>query len=131
MASNIVSSPDYVGLVSFLLTPFLDNPQSLYIDCEQVSSTQKIWLRVAFDVTEKGKVFGRGGRNIQAIRTVLATTAASVEQSVYLDIYEDENSNSLDDTSSKYNNRQENSSDKSFRVKKRRNNYPRKKPFIN
>lgn len=82
-----IASPDYLGLVKFLLEPFLDKPESLEIDCEVLTETKKIWLRVAFDSTEKGKVLGRGGRNILAIREVLNTTATIAGQSVYLDIY--------------------------------------------
>ncbi|MGK7899434.1 MAG: KH domain-containing protein [Xenococcus sp. (in: cyanobacteria)] len=82
--------PDYVGLVSFLLEPFLEDPKTLSIHCEQVASTKKLWLRVAFDDNDKGKVFGRGGRNIQAIRTVIKTAATNVNQSIYLDIYGNE-----------------------------------------
>lgn len=83
-------SPDYEGLVKFLIEPLLDNPESLYIDSEIIGE-RKIWLRVAFDRNSRGKVFGRGGRNIQAIRTVLSTTAALAEQAIYLDIYDGEN----------------------------------------
>jgi hypothetical protein len=84
------ANPDYVGLVEYLLAPFLDDPNSLNIDCEVLQERQKVWLRVAFDTTDKGKVFGRGGRNIQAIRTVLNTAAAIANESVFLDIYSDE-----------------------------------------
>lgn len=80
-------SPDYVGLVKFLMQPFLEVPDSLEVDCEQIKQNQKVWLRVAFEASDKGKVFGRGGRNIQAIRTVLQTAAAIAGQSLYLDIY--------------------------------------------
>ena len=73
--------------MSFLLEPFLEDPKTLSIHCEQVASTKKLWLRVAFDTNDKGKVFGRGGRNIKAIRTVLNTAATNVNQSIYLDIY--------------------------------------------
>ncbi|MDJ0576790.1 MAG: KH domain-containing protein [Xenococcaceae cyanobacterium MO_234.B1] len=131
MPSKTASSPDYVGLVSFLLKPFLDDPQSLHIDCEQLPSTQKIWLRVAFDITEKGKVFGRGGRNIQAIRTLLKTTAANVDQSIYLDIYNEEDSNSKDEPNRRYDSRREKSPHRSLKINKRRNNYPKKKPSVN
>jgi predicted RNA-binding protein YlqC (UPF0109 family) len=84
------TSPDYVGLVEYLVAPFLDDPKSLHIDCETIKEGKKIWLRVAFDNTDKGKVFGRGGRNIQAIRTVIDTAAAVADCSVFLDIYSDE-----------------------------------------
>jgi predicted RNA-binding protein YlqC (UPF0109 family) len=85
------TSPDYIGLVKFLIEPFLDNSDSLHVDCEELNQTKRVWLRVAFNGAEKGKVFGRGGRNIQAIRTVLNTAATIVGQSVYLEIYNSDN----------------------------------------
>lgn len=85
------TSPDYIGLVEFLVEPFLDNTDSLSVDCEEINQKKRVWLRVAFDTTEKGKVFGRGGRNIQAIRTVLNTAAHIVGQSVHLEIYNSDN----------------------------------------
>ncbi|WP_290886107.1 KH domain-containing protein [Fischerella sp.] len=80
-------SPDYVGLVRFLIQPFLESPQSLSVDCEMYHTHKRVWIRIAFDSTDKGKVFGRGGRNIQAIRTVIAAAADAAGHSVYLDIY--------------------------------------------
>jgi uncharacterized protein len=84
---NERTSPDYIGLVKYLLQPFLDVPDSLVIDCEQLNSRPRIWLRVAFEGSDRGKVFGRGGRNIHAIRMVLATAATAAGQSLHLDIY--------------------------------------------
>lgn len=91
-----VASPDYVGLVKFLLEPFLEDAHSLHVNCEQLDQTPKIWLRVAFDNTDKGKVFGRGGRNIQAIREILNTTAILAGKSIYLDIHDPDNDRSDD-----------------------------------
>ncbi len=79
--------PDYVGLVRFLLEPLLESAESLRVDCEKFASKPKVWIRMSFEDPEKGRVFGRGGRNIQAIRTVLAAAAEMVGESVYLDIY--------------------------------------------
>ena len=81
-----VAIPDYAGLVLFLIQPFLESPNSLSVDCE-ISNTARVWIRVAFEGEDKGRVFGRGGRNIQAIRTVIAAAAALAGHSVYLDIY--------------------------------------------
>ncbi len=96
------ASPNYEELVRFLVQPFLESPESLSVDCEisqslqteslsvdcEISqSLQKAWVRIAFDSADKGKVFGRGGRNIQAIRTVITAAAEVAGQSVYLDIY--------------------------------------------
>jgi hypothetical protein len=81
------ASPDFIGLARFLLQPLLDESQSLAIDCEQIESTQKIWVRVAFSGRDKGRVFGRGGRNLQAIRTVLATAAGLIGKSLHFEVY--------------------------------------------
>ncbi|BAZ05341.1 hypothetical protein NIES3974_19880 [Calothrix sp. NIES-3974] len=72
------------------MEPFLDNPSSLRVDCEMSPTSNRAWVRIAFDDTEKGKVFGRGGRNIQSIRTAIAAIARLAGQSVYLDIYGNE-----------------------------------------
>lgn len=79
--------PDYTALVRFLVLPFLESPSSLKIDCEILPSQPKVWIRLAFEGEDKGRVFGRGGRNIQAIRTVIEAAAKAAGQSVYLDIY--------------------------------------------
>lgn len=80
------SSPDYVGLVRFLVQPFLESKDSLSVDCE-ISGVGRAWIRLAFEGADKGRVFGRGGRNIQAIRTVIEAAASQAGHSVYLDIY--------------------------------------------
>ena len=85
-----VESPDYEKLARFLIEPFLENPASLRLNSEVNPQSKKIWLRVAFDKSDRGKVFGRGGRNIQAIRTTIQTAASANGESVFLDIYSDE-----------------------------------------
>ncbi|MEB3337754.1 MAG: KH domain-containing protein [Leptolyngbyaceae bacterium] len=79
--------PDYVGLVRFLVEPFLESPESLRVDCEVAPNKPRVWVRLAFEGTDKGRVFGRGGRNIQAIRTVLQAAAQSVGKIAHLDVY--------------------------------------------
>lgn len=87
--SNQADNPsqNYERLVRFLLEPLLDSPESLCVHCENFSSDAKIWLRLAFEQADKGRVFGRGGRNLQAIKTLLETSAATTGKSLYLDIY--------------------------------------------
>jgi predicted RNA-binding protein YlqC (UPF0109 family) len=76
------ASPDYVGLVRFLVEPFLESPQRLSVDCERSNAKERVWIRLAFEGADKGRVFGRGGRNIQAIRTVIQAAAQAAGQSV-------------------------------------------------
>ena len=87
---QMATSPDYEQLVRFLIEPFLEDPQTLKVNLETNPNKRKIWLRVAFDDSDRGKVFGRGGRNIQAIRTTIETAATANNDSVFLDIYSDE-----------------------------------------
>ncbi|NEO33611.1 MAG: KH domain-containing protein [Symploca sp. SIO3C6] len=87
-ASLKATSPDYESLVRFLIEPFLESPNSLSVDCEDSNSNGRVWIRLAFEGTDKGRVFGRGGRNIQAIRTLIKAIGQAAGQSVYLDIYE-------------------------------------------
>ena len=80
--------PDYAGLVRFLVEPFLESPTALSVDCERSASKGRVWIRLAFEGADKGRVFGRGGRNIQAIRMVIQAVAQAAGQSAHLDIYE-------------------------------------------
>ena len=84
------TSNDYEQLVRFLIEPFLAEPQSLCVNSEVNQSNGKIWLRVAFDKNDRGKVFGRGGRTIQSIRSTVQASAEAHNEFVFLDIYSDE-----------------------------------------
>lgn len=82
-----VRTPDDVDLVRFLVYPFLDSPDSLRIDCEASPRTSRVLIRLAFEGEDKGRVFGRGGRNIQAIRTVIQAIAQSAGQMAHLEVF--------------------------------------------
>ena len=79
--------PDYGGLVRFLVEPLLETPESLRVDCELLVGVPKVWIRMAFEDPEKGRVFGRGGRNMHAVRTILEAAAKDAGEALYLDIY--------------------------------------------
>ncbi|MDB9315676.1 KH domain-containing protein [Spirulina sp. CS-785/01] len=79
--------PNYEELVRFLVQPLLDEPDSLSIDSETSKGNQRVLIRLAFKGTEQGRVFGRGGRNIEAVRTVLEAAAIAAGQSVRLEIF--------------------------------------------
>ncbi|MGV0025444.1 KH domain-containing protein [Phormidesmis priestleyi] len=91
MSDNSSIHPDYAGLVTFLVKPFLETPESLRVDCEVVANRSRVWVRLAFEGTDKGRVFGRGGRNIQAIRSVLEGVAKAAGYSAVLDIFGSQN----------------------------------------
>lgn len=79
---------DYEAIAHFLMAPFLDNPAALKFHVETLAGGKKLWLRAAFDETEdKGRIFGRGGRNINAIRTVVAAAAKLSGMTVNLSVF--------------------------------------------
>ncbi|MEA5532852.1 KH domain-containing protein [Crocosphaera sp. XPORK-15E] len=83
------AGPDYLGLLAFLVKPLLEDSEALSIDCEWVNNNQRVWIRLAFEDSDKGRVYGRGGRNLQSISTVLTKAAMAAGQSLCLDVYED------------------------------------------
>jgi uncharacterized protein len=80
-------TPDYEALIRFLVKPFLEAPDALKLDCEISPAKSRVWIRLAFEGEDKGRVFGRGGRNIQAIRTVLTAIAQLAGHAIHLDVY--------------------------------------------
>lgn len=81
------SLPDFEALVRFLVEPFLESREALSIDCEKLSQGSRMLIRVAFEGEDRGRVFGRGGRNIQAIRKVVEAFGALANIQVRLNVY--------------------------------------------
>lgn len=65
----------------------MESPASLKVDCEVLPRNSRVLVRVAFDGEDRGRVYGRGGRNIQAIRTVLQGIARASGYSLHLDVF--------------------------------------------
>ncbi len=86
-SSQPSTAPDYERLVRYLVQPFLDLPESLRIDCEVSPRTQRVLIRVAIEGEDKGRVFGRGGRNIQAVRTVVQAVAQAAGHAAHLEVF--------------------------------------------
>lgn len=70
------SGADTEGLVRYLIESLVDVPEAVHIESEQADST--LSFRITLDPDDVGKVIGRGGRIIKAIR-VLARAAGSAE----------------------------------------------------
>ncbi len=78
--------PDYETLAHLLIEPLLSRGP-LQTDVETTCGGRKVWLRLAFDPKDRGRVLGRGGRTLQAIRQVMTAAAQLAGQSLYIDIY--------------------------------------------
>ncbi|MEM8504145.1 MAG: KH domain-containing protein [Cyanobacteria bacterium P01_D01_bin.1] len=79
---------DYEALARYLMEPFLDKPEELKFHIESLSGGKKLWLRAAFNEEEdKGRVFGRGGRNIKAIRQTIMVAGKLDDMTVNLSVF--------------------------------------------
>ncbi len=81
---------DYQALTRFLLEPLIDLPENLHINSETTANDTKVLLRVSLGQADRGRAFGRGGRNIRAIRTVLRAAGKNVGQTVSLEVIGDD-----------------------------------------
>jgi uncharacterized protein len=86
-SSPASTKPDYEGLVRFLFEPFLESPEALKVDCEVSPDQSRFWLRIAFSEDEVGRVYGRGRRNIHAVRSLISAVSEAVGDTVYLDVF--------------------------------------------
>ena len=78
--------PDYIGLTRTLLEPLLEDSSTLQVDTEVTAGGKRVLVRVSIQQEEKGRVFGRGGRTIQAVRRVLSAAAELAQQRLVLDV---------------------------------------------
>lgn len=72
------------GLVSYLVTNLIDDPDTVKIDVQRRGSLIQFHIRLPED--ELGKVIGRGGRIAKAMRTVLMIAGSRHHLRVSLDI---------------------------------------------
>jgi uncharacterized protein len=72
------------GLVTYLATNLVDNPQSVEVDARQRGGSVFISLRVPEE--ELGRVIGRGGRIARAMRTALMIAGSRNAVRASLDI---------------------------------------------
>ncbi len=99
--------PDYNALISFLLKPLLAHPDALRVDFESNSKSDRVWIRVAFDPEDRERIFGKGGRVIQAARTVVMTAAEEAGHNARVEFFDPTPSSNPDDYQDRYAERSE------------------------
>lgn len=75
---------DTEGLVRYLIESLVDVPEAVHIETEE--SDTSIAFRITLDPTDVGKVIGRGGRIIKAIRTLARAAGSAEGRQVEVDI---------------------------------------------
>ena len=72
------------GLVEFMAKAMVDNPQQVEVTEIAGEHTLVIELKVAKE--DLGKIIGKKGRNVQAMRTILNAASGKLKKKVVLEI---------------------------------------------
>jgi uncharacterized protein len=72
------------NLLVLLVRPIVDEPDSVEVEASESDTRVDLELRVAQD--DIGKVIGRGGRTIRAIRTVVKAASVKVGKRVNVEV---------------------------------------------
>jgi predicted RNA-binding protein YlqC (UPF0109 family) len=73
-------------LLAYLARELVDDPEAVRVDAEEREGTLVLRLHVAPD--DVGKVIGRGGRIVRALRTVVRASAVREGRRVLVEIAE-------------------------------------------
>lgn len=74
---------EIAGLVESVIRPLIDNPDDLVIDARETEDGS-IFVEVRVNEEDAGKVIGRQGRVIKAIRTLARAAASSTN--IHVDV---------------------------------------------
>lgn len=88
---------DYVDLTKMIITGVVDNPEAVTVSLTEGS--RGMTVEVAVDDADMGKVIGKGGRNIDAIRSVVRAAGLRQHERVQVELVEDERPNGVADES--------------------------------
>lgn len=75
---------DPVTLAEILLEPLVDNPEAITV--QRTDDPDAVRLGATVEPGDVGKVIGRQGRTINAIRQVLRAGSAKLDRPVYFDL---------------------------------------------
>ena len=75
---------DYTELVSYIVKAIVANPEEVKVSMVEGERTNRVEVTLASD--DVGKVIGRGGRNIDAIRAVVRAAALKNHDRVMVEI---------------------------------------------
>lgn len=77
---------DEKGLVEVIVKKLVDNPDSVQIS--QVGGERSTILELRVDTSDIGKVIGKNGRIVTAIRTLLHAMAKKTDKRIILEVIE-------------------------------------------
>jgi predicted RNA-binding protein YlqC (UPF0109 family) len=78
---------DYTALVRFLLDPLVGDPHLIKLDQEILVGGERVLIRIALEGGDRGRILGRGGRNIHALRHILHAAGDLAGQQIHLEFF--------------------------------------------
>jgi predicted RNA-binding protein YlqC (UPF0109 family) len=76
---------DYAGLVEFIVKNIVEKPEAVEVDGNSRRHRSQT-VEVRLDPTDVGRVIGKGGKNIEAIRAVVKAAAIKDHQRVNVEV---------------------------------------------
>ncbi|HEY6539105.1 MAG TPA: KH domain-containing protein [Candidatus Dormibacteraeota bacterium] len=76
--------PDYGELVRYMVEELVSQPQAVEVGVEQEG--HRVTVRVKTAPEDLGKLIGRGGRHIEAIRMVVRAASLRPRDRVYVEV---------------------------------------------
>ena len=73
-------------LILYIVQAIVDNPDEVSVSVIEGTQTEVLEVKVA--KSDLGKVIGKKGRNVQAIRTILSAVSAKIKKRVVLELIE-------------------------------------------
>ena len=74
------------GLLKYIIGEMVDDPDQVKIST--IEGTQSFVIEVSVAKSDMGKLIGRSGRNIKAVRTILTAASATARIRTMLEINE-------------------------------------------
>ncbi len=76
---------DYKGLVEYIIKTMAEEPEGISIEAHD-RHRGAVSLKIKMAERDMGKLIGRGGRNIEAIRTLVRVASLRERRKVFVDL---------------------------------------------
>jgi uncharacterized protein len=76
--------PDYGELVRYMVQQMVTQPQA--VEVAVVQDTHRVTVRIKTAPEDLGKLIGRGGRHIEAVRMVVRAASLRPRDRVYIEV---------------------------------------------
>jgi predicted RNA-binding protein YlqC (UPF0109 family) len=80
---------DYVDLVEFIVKSIVDHPEAVAVEAVEGRGRSET-LEIRLDPGDVGRVIGKGGRNIEAIRSLVKASAIKEHHRVNVEVIADD-----------------------------------------